>query len=185
MSNDDAAWIDSWRHSVPSRLEREDPFENDGFEARCSTRLTFREPDPPPRSANRGFFRSMTPFRRSTVQEAATDRPQAGHEVLEQDSLQRFDTRMSTRCDDKGKRNFLGLFSRKRKQRSPSPSRRLAMGGSLRLRVLCVGDRGCGQTALLYRAKFGRFVDTAAISRTPYETYILDKRYHCPATMEL
>lgn len=69
--------------------------------------------------------------------------------MLEQDSLQRFDTRMSTRCDDNGKRNFLGLFSRKRKQRSPSPSRGPAMGGSLRLRVLCVGDRGCGQTALL------------------------------------
>ncbi|KAG6010953.1 hypothetical protein E4U21_002623 [Claviceps maximensis] len=37
--------IDSWRHSVPSRLEREDPFENDGFQARCSTRFTFREED--------------------------------------------------------------------------------------------------------------------------------------------
>lgn len=34
-----AASIDSWRHSVPSRLERKDPFANDGFEARPSTRL--------------------------------------------------------------------------------------------------------------------------------------------------
>ncbi|KAG8413196.1 hypothetical protein J3459_015409 [Metarhizium acridum] len=131
------------------RLEREDPFENDGFEARCSTRLTFREPGPPPRSANRGFLRSMTPFRRSTVQEATDDRPQAGHEVLEQDSLQKCDTRTPTRCDNKGKRSILALFSRKWKQTSPSPARGLAMGVSLRLKVLCVGDRRCGQTALL------------------------------------
>ncbi|KAG8414038.1 hypothetical protein J3458_011692 [Metarhizium acridum] len=127
----------------------------------------------------------MTPFRRSTVQEATDDRPQAGHEVLEQDSLQKCDTRTPTRCDNKGKRSILALFSRKRKQTSPSPARGLAMGVSLRLKVLCVGDRRCGQTALLYRAKFGRFVDTAVISRTPYETYILDKQYDCPATMEL
>lgn len=31
--------IDSWRHSVPSRLERPDPFGNDGFGTRPSTRL--------------------------------------------------------------------------------------------------------------------------------------------------
>lgn len=37
MSNNSR--IDSWRHSIPSRFEREDPFANDGFEPRCSTRL--------------------------------------------------------------------------------------------------------------------------------------------------
>lgn len=31
--------IDSWRHSVPSRMEREDPFLDDGFVARPSTRV--------------------------------------------------------------------------------------------------------------------------------------------------
>lgn len=31
--------IDSWRQRVPSRLERRDPFEGDGFEERPSTRL--------------------------------------------------------------------------------------------------------------------------------------------------
>lgn len=31
--------IDSWRHSVPSRMEREDPFTDDGFMARPSTRV--------------------------------------------------------------------------------------------------------------------------------------------------
>ncbi|KAJ4173031.1 hypothetical protein NW754_012036 [Fusarium falciforme] len=39
--------IDSWRQRVPSRLERRDPFEGDGFEERPSTRLTFREASPP------------------------------------------------------------------------------------------------------------------------------------------
>ncbi|KAJ3470067.1 hypothetical protein MRS44_000166 [Fusarium solani] len=38
--------IDSWRQRVPSRLERRDPFEGDGFEERPSTRLTFREASP-------------------------------------------------------------------------------------------------------------------------------------------
>jgi hypothetical protein len=31
--------IDTWRRSVPSRMEREDPFDNDGFEERPSTRV--------------------------------------------------------------------------------------------------------------------------------------------------
>ncbi|OAA36037.1 Ras like protein [Beauveria brongniartii RCEF 3172] len=44
--HDSAIDIDSWRHSVPSRLEREDPFANDGFGERPVTRLTFREQDP-------------------------------------------------------------------------------------------------------------------------------------------
>ncbi|OAA69850.1 Ras like protein [Cordyceps fumosorosea ARSEF 2679] len=49
MSDHDSAIdINSWRHSVPSRLEREDPFANDGFGERPVTRLlvqTFREQD--------------------------------------------------------------------------------------------------------------------------------------------
>ena len=31
--------IDSWRQRVPSRLDREDPFEGDGFGERPATRL--------------------------------------------------------------------------------------------------------------------------------------------------
>jgi Ras family protein A len=31
--------IDSWRQRVPSRLERRDPFEGDGFDERPATRL--------------------------------------------------------------------------------------------------------------------------------------------------
>lgn len=42
MSEQDSAIdIDSWRHSVPSRLDREDPFANDGFGERPVTRLVF------------------------------------------------------------------------------------------------------------------------------------------------
>lgn len=37
--------IDSWRHSVPSRMEREDPFVDDGFVPRPSTRIV--RPTPP------------------------------------------------------------------------------------------------------------------------------------------
>lgn len=39
MSNGRESLIDTWRHSVPSRLEREDPFNNDGFVERPCTRL--------------------------------------------------------------------------------------------------------------------------------------------------
>lgn len=38
--------IDSWRHSVPSRMEREDPFLDDGFIARPSTRVVSKPPSP-------------------------------------------------------------------------------------------------------------------------------------------
>lgn len=31
--------IESWRQRVPSRLERRDPFEGDGFDERPATRL--------------------------------------------------------------------------------------------------------------------------------------------------
>lgn len=31
--------IDYWRYSIPSRLDREDPFADDGFGIRPSTRL--------------------------------------------------------------------------------------------------------------------------------------------------
>ncbi|RSL44506.1 hypothetical protein CEP53_011210 [Fusarium sp. AF-6] len=36
--------IDAWRERVPSRLERRDPFEGDGFEERPSTRLVSLSP---------------------------------------------------------------------------------------------------------------------------------------------
>lgn len=36
--------IDSWRHSVPSRMERDDPFRDDGFVARPSTRVVSKNP---------------------------------------------------------------------------------------------------------------------------------------------
>lgn len=39
FTGEQAESIDSWRHSVPSRMEREDPFSDDGFTARPSTRV--------------------------------------------------------------------------------------------------------------------------------------------------
>lgn len=39
MPDEFAESIDNWRRSVPSRMEREDPFGNDGFEERPSTRV--------------------------------------------------------------------------------------------------------------------------------------------------
>jgi hypothetical protein len=40
--------VDTWRFSVPSRHERDDPFENDGFDERPSTRLVSLCPSSPP-----------------------------------------------------------------------------------------------------------------------------------------
>jgi hypothetical protein len=40
--------IDSWRQRVPSRIDREDPFEGDHFDERPPTRLV--TPPPPPLS---------------------------------------------------------------------------------------------------------------------------------------
>jgi Ras family protein A len=139
----DIAWIDSWRSSVPSRLEREDPFKNDGFQARCPTRVvrwarflaysapgslsqTFREPDQPPRTTSRlGIFRSATPFQRLTVCESPEPQPEK---------------------KKKRKPSLLGFFSRKRKQPSSSAGPQHI---SLRFKFLFVGHRSCGQTALL------------------------------------
>lgn len=39
MPGELAESIDNWRHSVPSRMEREDPFVNDGFVPRPETRV--------------------------------------------------------------------------------------------------------------------------------------------------
>jgi Ras family protein A len=39
--------IDSWRQRVPSRIDREDPFEGDHFDERPPTRLVTPPPPPP------------------------------------------------------------------------------------------------------------------------------------------
>lgn len=40
--------IDSWRQRVPSRMDREDPFEGDHFDERPPTRLVYNPPENPP-----------------------------------------------------------------------------------------------------------------------------------------
>ncbi|QUC21346.1 uncharacterized protein UV8b_05589 [Ustilaginoidea virens] len=162
MSNNSR--IDSWRHSIPSRFEREDPFANDGFEPRCSTRLTFREDSAPtrdsapssrlgqllPRFARPVLGSGSTPVSPST----ADDRP----------------TAEATRGKKRKRDRFRSLL---RRERGPPPPP--AIHAPLKLRFLFVGDRGSGQTALLYHAKYGHFPDTSAIPRTPFETYMLEK----------
>ncbi|KAJ3474012.1 hypothetical protein NLG97_g10033 [Lecanicillium saksenae] len=135
MSDHDSAIdIDSWRHSVPSRLEREDPFANDGFGERPVTRLvilpnsysdkfytsiplpnescdqTFREQDSPEeieRPASRfSLFRSklFTPKREQQGQH--------GYESDDETTIyQRPSTAFSTRTKTKKKHKKRGFFA--------------------------------------------------------------------------
>ncbi|KAK5997709.1 Transforming RhoA-like protein [Cladobotryum mycophilum] len=170
MSPDERAEsIDSWRHSVPSRLEREDPFANDGFGTRPSTRLTFRdeeekeqeekEEQPTRRPSTRlSFFRVATPLfgRRSSNASNAPPPPQAF-------LVQRPETALGIHEAESRKpkrRGFLSIFSRKRKRGSSSPPPALpVMEEPVRLQFLFVGARCSGQTSLLFRARYGYFPD--------------------------
>ncbi|KAH8714479.1 P-loop containing nucleoside triphosphate hydrolase protein [Ilyonectria robusta] len=145
--------IDMWRTRVPSRLDREDPFEGDGFESRPATRLTFREPDQPVRrpSTRLSFLRSATPlFGRSSTSSSRDSASTFGRKV------------------DGRRRGLLALFSRKRKQcLTPEPIPK----EPVRLNYLFVGGSCSGQTSLLFRARYGYFPDTRAFTRPLYETY--------------
>ncbi|KAM0451716.1 hypothetical protein ACHAO4_005673 [Trichoderma viride] len=163
--------IDSWRHSVPSRMEREDPFTDDGFMARPSTRVTFREPERPMRrpstSARLAFIRAAIPipiFHRRPC--TSTD--------LQGPLIERPETALGIRDDDDGdgaaeaknprRRGLFSLFSRKRKHRSPSPSAlppvpQVVLGVPLTIHFLFVGAKSAGQTSLLFRARYGQFID--------------------------
>ncbi|KAG5926676.1 hypothetical protein E4U42_003048 [Claviceps africana] len=195
--------IDSWRHSIPSRLEREDPFANDGFEARCSTRFTCREdddgPDPPTQTSRLSSLRSRIASLRKRPRDAPSD------EALSVRS-QRYPAASPTsspRPDGppacsasgsgsgprlSGKQGGSALFGKaifgRKRARSPTPPPPVLVQGPVRLKFLFVGDHGSGQTALLYRTAFGYFPDTTAIVKTAYETYTLDKP-KLPAQIEL
>ncbi|KAL6901212.1 hypothetical protein GGI43DRAFT_383551 [Trichoderma evansii] len=178
--------IDSWRHSVPSRMEREDPFLDDGFMARPSTRVTFREPEGPMRrpSTRLAFIRAAIPvFHRRTFT------PSDG--LLQGPLIERPETALGIRDDDgdeaaeaKNPRRRGGLFSlfnRKRKHRSPSPSPALppvVLDVPLTIHFLFVGAKSAGQTSLLFRARYGQFPDSSAITRTCYETYVNTRMYN-------
>ncbi|OTA06207.1 hypothetical protein A9Z42_0069440 [Trichoderma parareesei] len=173
--------IDTWRRSVPSRMEREDPFDNDGFEERPSTRVAFHEPvRPVRRPSNRvALMRSAIPlFRRR-------DGPNALGESL----MERPETALGVRDDDNDEpeaaqtrnpiRGFFALFGRKRKRRSPSvsPAPTVRLAAPLTLHFLFVGPPGSGQTSLLFRSRYGCFPDSSAITRTCYETYTNIRMY--------
>ncbi|PTB72048.1 hypothetical protein M440DRAFT_1385150 [Trichoderma longibrachiatum ATCC 18648] len=180
MPDEFAESIDNWRRSVPSRMEREDPFGNDGFEERPSTRVAFRESvRPVRRPSNRvALMRSAIPlFRRR-------DGPNALGESL----MERPETALGVREDDEEPeaaqtrnpiRGFFALFGRKRKRRSPSvsPAPTVALAAPLTLHFLFVGPPGSGQTSLLFRSRYGCFPDSSAITRTCYETYTNIRMY--------
>ncbi|CEJ81793.1 hypothetical protein VHEMI01904 [[Torrubiella] hemipterigena] len=164
--------IDSWRHSVPSRLERPDPFGDDGFGTRPSTRLTFREPDTAARSlatstTRIGFLKSVTSiFRRNKREKTIVEPASSSHTM--QDSVMQ---------DERGL-SFMERLVRKRKSRSPSPEPMLLWDSPLHLNFLFVGGKGCGQTSLLYRARYGYFPNATVVSRSCYETYICNRTYN-------
>ncbi|KAG5952467.1 hypothetical protein E4U53_000809, partial [Claviceps sorghi] len=165
------ARIDSWRHSIPSRLEREDPFENDGFQARCSTRFTFREdddsPDQPVQTSRLSSLRSRISSLRKrrrgapSAAEAPSVRSQEAHSVSGPASRQ---PERPPACSVSGpepgprpcgKQSGPGLFGKaifgRKRARSltPPPPPRLLIPGPVKLKFLFVGDHGSGQTALL------------------------------------
>ncbi|KPM45669.1 hypothetical protein AK830_g999 [Neonectria ditissima] len=150
--------IDTWRTRVPSRQDREDPFEGDGFESRPATRLaslpcvlaspmltsprqTFREPDPPiSRPSTRlSFLRAATPlFGRSST---PFSRPSTALRI------------------NRRRRGLLGLFGRKRKYTESTPSPEPIPREPVKLNFLFVGSGSSGQTSLLFRARYGYFPD--------------------------
>ncbi|RFN43809.1 hypothetical protein FIE12Z_11975 [Fusarium flagelliforme] len=124
--------IDSWRQRVPSRLDRDDPFEGDGFGERPATRLTFRDASPPRRrpSTRMSFLRAATPlFGRSST---PSSRPASG---------------MTERRAESNRRGLLSLMSRKRKRKEQEVE---IPREPVRLNFLFVGSKSSGQTSLLF-----------------------------------
>ncbi|KAI1012530.1 hypothetical protein LB504_008389 [Fusarium proliferatum] len=160
--------IDSWRQRVPSRMDREDPFEGDHFDERPPTRLTFRDVSPPEArpSTRLGFFRAATPmFGRSST--PSSTRPAS--------------SMMQRRVEGK-RRSLLSLLTRKRKRKEPEEIPR----DPVRLNFLFVGSKAAGQTSLLFRSRYGYFPDSSAFSRPLFETYVNERIYHNqPVRMEL
>ncbi|KAL3606885.1 hypothetical protein FPOAC2_01857 [Fusarium poae] len=138
--------IDSWRQRVPTRLNRDDPFNGDGFGERPATRLTFREASPPQRrpSTRLSFLRAATPlFGRSST---PSIRPASG---------------LTERRAGSNRRNLLTLLSRNRKRKTEEAE---IPREPVRLNFLFVGSKGSGQTSLLFRSRYGYFPHASHIS---------------------
>ncbi|KAI5456540.1 P-loop containing nucleoside triphosphate hydrolase protein, partial [Mariannaea sp. PMI_226] len=137
--------IDFWRTRVPSRLDREDPFEGDGFGSRPATRLTVHGQKPPVRrpSTRLSFFHVSRSFEWSSP---ASSRPAIS---LPGDIAN----------SGKKRKGILALFGRKRKQFHPPDAELTLPPAPVRLNFLFVGSRGSGQTSLLFRARYGYFPD--------------------------
>ncbi|PNP39859.1 hypothetical protein TGAMA5MH_08124 [Trichoderma gamsii] len=213
FTEEQAESIDSWRHSVPSRMERDDPFSDDGFTARPSTRVTFREPERPTRrpstAARLAFLRAAIPI---PIFHRRPCKP--GEKLLEGPLIERPETALGIRDDDndgdgaaaeaknpRRRGGLFSLFSRKRKHRSPSPSAlppvpQVVLEVPLTIHFLFVGAKSAGQTSLLFRARYGQFIDvrnntlevvqSSAIARTCYETYVNTRMYNSqPVRVEM
>ncbi|KAF5012698.1 hypothetical protein FDECE_1258 [Fusarium decemcellulare] len=137
--------IESWRKRVPSRVERQDPFEGDGFDERPSTRLTFHNQSPPRSSTRLSFLRSATPlFMRPST---PSSRPASS---------------MTGRPAGGKRKSLLGLFNLKRKR--DSSEMESVPRDPIRLKFLFVGSKAAGQTSLLYHARYGYFPDASPLS---------------------
>ncbi|KAM3432728.1 hypothetical protein MY4824_006363 [Beauveria thailandica] len=210
--HDSAIDIDSWRHSVPSRLEREDPFANDGFGERPVTRLTFREQDPADEEE------VQRPASRFSLIRAKLLKPirQQGYTTTTDDDDEsticppRPSTTLSKTRPKKQKKKtqsggfFAGLFRRGKKRSREAFEDEDCYGGQddksvgrlstvvvepvmskqLHLNFLFVGCASAGQTSLLNRIRYGYFPDTSVMPRTRYETYTHQPR-HSAARVEL
>ncbi|TQV94314.1 hypothetical protein V2A60_002649 [Cordyceps javanica] len=214
MSEGDSAIdIDSWRHSVPSRLEREDPFANDGFGDRPVTRLTFRQEEERPVSRLSLLrARFFTPKRQQRERLPTPPRTRTGYDSDDESTIcQRPSTVLSMRSKATSKKRcgfFAGLFRCRGKKRTrdefedeyyhngQADETLVSTGRTstvfepnlskpLHLNFLFVGCPSSGQTSLLYRIRYGYFPDTSVMPRTQYETYTHQPRCKNAARVEL
>ncbi|RSM03597.1 hypothetical protein CEP52_007299 [Fusarium oligoseptatum] len=122
--------IDAWRERVPSRLERRDPFEGDGFEERPSTRLVSLSP-----ATCVFFFAHEYPFLRAATPlfgrpSTSSSRPSSG---------------LIKRPVEKKRKGIFGIFNGKRKRDDSESIPR----EPIHLNFLFVGSKSAGQTSLL------------------------------------
>ncbi|KAM3510792.1 hypothetical protein MY11210_005573 [Beauveria gryllotalpidicola] len=191
--HDSAIDIDCWRHSVPSRLEREDPFANDGFGERPVTRLTFREQDPADEEEMQRPASRFNVFRAKLF----TPKRQQGYTTTDDDESTicppRPSTALSTTRPKKKKRSggFLaGLFRRGKKRSREEFEDEYCYGDQ--------DDKSFGRPSTVvvepvmskqlhlnfFRIRYGYFPDTSVMPRTKYETYTHQPR-HSAARVEL
>ncbi|KAL2206018.1 hypothetical protein CC79DRAFT_838050 [Sarocladium strictum] len=203
------ASVDTWRLSVPSRMDRTSPFddekeeeEDSEFPLRASTRLTFRALDGRRPASRLSIFTSRPSigFARRPLSRAVT--ALGFRDADEEDGRRR---------RDRGREWLKGIFGQKRKREAETEDMSdldeyIEAKEPLRLNFLFVGGRSSGQTSLLFRARYGCCPDVSmnyvlshdrkilmkplpqasGIARTCYETYTNERVYDDqPAYVEM